>query len=101
MIILINQQTFYHLFYFVFIVSHFILAARANCLLQGSDLLSINSYSEKQYINKILQQRYRSTYAFWIGLNDRDYTNLFRWSDGSPVNIVNWQSSSPNDNSGK
>ena len=28
--------------------------------------------------------------AFWIGLNQLTVANGFIWSDGSPVNFVNW-----------
>lgn len=29
-------------------------------------------------------------YAWWIGLNDRDHSSKYYWTDSSPVNYVGW-----------
>lgn len=39
--------------------------------------------------------------AYWIGFNDRSYEGSFKWSDGTTVNYVHWQSGAPNDNRGE
>ncbi|XP_003726792.1 echinoidin [Strongylocentrotus purpuratus] len=39
--------------------------------------------------------------AYWIGFNDRSYEGSFKWSDGTSVNYVHWQSGAPNDNRGE
>ena len=38
--------------------------------------------------------------AFWIGLNQLTVANRFIWSDGSPVNFVNWNNGEPNNVNG-
>jgi hypothetical protein len=37
---------------------------------------------------------------FWIGLNQLTVSFGFIWSDGSPVNFVNWDKGEPNDSNG-
>lgn len=48
----------------------------------------------------IKMRRLRS-YAFWIGLSDRDYASNYYWSDGSPMRFFGWASGNPRDPSGK
>lgn len=33
---------------------------------------------------------------FWIGLNELTTTTGYVWSDGTPVNFVNWYGGEPN-----
>eukprot|EP00794_Sanderia_malayensis_P003261 gene3261-3742_t len=68
-------------------------AARANCLLENGDLLSVNTLSEYNLIRKEAM-KYRSN-TFWMGLNSRDKRGVFRWSDGSAVSSVRWSSGNP------
>ena len=35
--------------------------------------------------------------AFWIGLHQISVTNGFVWSDGSPLNFINWSGGQPDD----
>ena len=38
---------------------------------------------------------------WWIGLNQlATFTNGFVWSDGSPLNLLNWERGEPNDANG-
>ena len=37
---------------------------------------------------------------FWIGLSALTTTSGFVWSDGTPVNFVNWSPGEPNDANG-
>ncbi|KAJ8255349.1 hypothetical protein GJAV_G00203860 [Gymnothorax javanicus] len=59
--------------------------ARATCLSQGGDLLSITSADELAIVNDgdFPQQ-------MWIGLNQLDMSQGWQWSDGSPLTLVNW-----------
>ena len=72
-----------------------ISAARANCLLDNSDLLSITSYEEYNYVKSMLYPIRLKTYAFWIGLNSRDSKYIYSWSDGSALTTVQWLSGNP------
>ena len=72
-----------------------VLAARANCLLDNGDLVSITSYNEYDFVKKLLTPLKFKAYAFWIGLNSRDSPNIYSWSDGSAVTTVQWLSSYP------
>ena len=38
--------------------------------------------------------------TFWIGLNQLTVANGFVWSDGTPVNFVNWNGGEPNNVNG-
>jgi len=73
-------------------------AARANCLLDNGDLVSITSYNEYSFVKKLLTPLRLKTYAFWIGLNSRDSQNIYRWSDGSALSTIHWLSSNPVNN---
>ncbi|XP_075465385.1 LOW QUALITY PROTEIN: lymphocyte antigen 75 [Ascaphus truei] len=60
--------------------------AYISCQNQGSDLLSISSTAELQYIigNKDLPD------TVWIGLNRLDISSGWQWSDNTPLSFINW-----------
>ena len=70
-----------------------ISAARANCLLENGDLLSITSFEENEYINELFLKNWMK--AFWIGLNSRDSKYVYTWSDGSALTTAQWHSGYP------
>ena len=37
-----------------------------------------------------------SLYSLWIGATDLDVETVFRWTDGSILNWMNWDSGQPN-----
>ncbi|KAM3853748.1 lymphocyte antigen 75 [Vipera latastei] len=63
-------------------------AAYLSCKKQGSDLVSITSPSELNYI----QAKDGIAEIFWIGLNQLDVSGGWQWSDHTPLNFVNWNS---------
>ncbi|XP_048579859.1 uncharacterized protein LOC5521691 isoform X2 [Nematostella vectensis] len=71
--------------------------ARATCLGQGGDLLSIVTNNEKAYIETRVKALDSSAGNMWIGLNDRETSRLFSWSDQSPLAIIRWDAGFPND----
>nr|XP_006816218.1 PREDICTED: uncharacterized protein LOC102809517 [Saccoglossus kowalevskii] len=71
-------------------------AARASCVTMGADLASFHSAEEENYV--ILNSQIENTWdGFWIGLNDRMDETGFEWSDGSPLEHINWNEGEPND----
>uniref|UniRef100_A0A2D4HWA4 Lymphocyte antigen 75 n=1 Tax=Micrurus lemniscatus lemniscatus TaxID=129467 RepID=A0A2D4HWA4_MICLE len=63
-------------------------AAYLSCKKQGSDLVSITSASELNYI----RTKDGVAEIFWIGLNQLDVSGGWQWSDHTPLNFVNWNS---------
>uniref|UniRef100_A0A671L6G0 C-type lectin domain-containing protein n=1 Tax=Sinocyclocheilus anshuiensis TaxID=1608454 RepID=A0A671L6G0_9TELE len=66
--------------------------SRTYCRNKGADLIIINN-SEEQVSDFMLTLNYDS---FWIGLNDRDVEDTWKWVDGSKMTSMFWRSSEPN-----
>ena len=72
-----------------FLLRNFPVEARSHCLEQNADLLSLSDSKVIQHMNSQLTRL--SVYNWWIGMSNRDGT--FLWTDGSPVNYINWHGS--------
>ncbi|KAB5518551.1 hypothetical protein PHYPO_G00167360 [Pangasianodon hypophthalmus] len=61
------------------------------CSERGADLVIINSKEEQEFIGKILCSR-----KAWIGLNDRDRENVWKWVDDTTLTTGYWGRGEPN-----
>ncbi|XP_030630453.1 macrophage mannose receptor 1-like [Chanos chanos] len=74
------------------------LEAKAACLKDDGDLLSILNIEEQDFV--VSQFGFRLTDELWIGLNDRKSQLLFRWSDESDVTFTMWDLKEPSHGAG-
>jgi len=65
--------------------------ARLAAVAQGYDLTSIQDQAEADWLYSTFGE---VSGGFWIGLND--FSGIFEWSDGSPVNYTQWATGEPN-----
>ncbi|XP_049451081.1 CD209 antigen-like protein E isoform X2 [Epinephelus fuscoguttatus] len=67
---------------------------RKDCRGRGADLVAIDSSAEQEFLNKFTQ-----TYA-WIGLTDRVKEGTWKWIDGTPLTLSNWEVNQPDNGGG-
>uniref|UniRef100_A0A671PIT2 C-type lectin domain-containing protein n=1 Tax=Sinocyclocheilus anshuiensis TaxID=1608454 RepID=A0A671PIT2_9TELE len=58
-------------------------SAEQHCQELNSHLVSISSQEEQEFVKS--EFNLISNKIHWIGLNDKDVQNQFRWTDGSPL----------------
>ena len=73
-------------------------AAQEICVNHGGNLASITTLAEQKFISDTVKQYQRLYFRFWIGLNDLDYEGVFKWVDGKPYQLANWNTRSPREN---
>ncbi|KAG2460758.1 MRC2 protein, partial [Polypterus senegalus] len=67
--------------------------ARKNCLTMASDLVSIHTLPELEFIIKNMKQ---GVDELWIGLSDAKQQMNFEWADHTPVLFTYWHPFEPN-----
>jgi hypothetical protein len=68
--------------------------ARAACLMQGYDLVTINDSAEESFLQT--QESARGMRNVWIGYTDQNSEGLWSWSNGSS-SFTNWYPGQPDD----
>ncbi|XP_078183694.1 secretory phospholipase A2 receptor isoform X4 [Callithrix jacchus] len=61
--------------------------AHSSCQMQGGALLSITDETEENFIKEHVSSK---AVEVWIGLNQLDEHAGWQWSDGTPLNYLNW-----------
>uniref|UniRef100_A0A672F699 C-type lectin domain-containing protein n=1 Tax=Salarias fasciatus TaxID=181472 RepID=A0A672F699_SALFA len=71
-------------------------AARADCVLDGGDLVSIASEAENQYVMQAFLSGVvlKGKHEAWMGLR-RQGDGSYKWSDGWPVFFTQWGPGEP------
>ncbi|XP_063744061.1 CD209 antigen-like protein E isoform X1 [Eleginops maclovinus] len=67
---------------------------KQDCRERGADLVVIDSAAEQ-----IFMAGFTKTYV-WIGLSDREEEGTWKWVDGSPLNVTNWDNNQPDNGAG-
>nr|XP_014965713.2 secretory phospholipase A2 receptor isoform X3 [Macaca mulatta] len=61
--------------------------AHSSCQMQGGALLSITDETEENFVREHMSSK---AVEVWIGLNQLDEHAGWQWSDGTPLNYLNW-----------
>ncbi|XP_074513908.1 CD209 antigen-like protein C isoform X3 [Sebastes fasciatus] len=67
---------------------------REDCRNRGAHLVMIGSVKEQTFVAG-LNKRYT-----WIGLNDKDVEGTWKWIDGTPLTLMNWAKTQPDNGGG-
>jgi len=65
--------------------------ARAYCLTQQADLVSVHSEEEENFVKQLVD----GYDTIWLGGMDIKFDGQWRWSDGTPWDYQNWQPGKP------
>lgn len=74
--------------------------ARADCLNQGGDLVSVTDPYEQAFVQGIIQQTPTGT-SLWMGGHDSITESGWQWTDDSPFRYTRWSDGNPGDNDGE
>ncbi|XP_078493515.1 uncharacterized protein LOC100176392 isoform X1 [Ciona intestinalis] len=69
--------------------------ATQRCQSYGAELVSVLDQGEQDFIINTIFFDWGSAEDVWIGLNDFETSNYFKWSDGSTVSYTNWNFNEP------
>ncbi|XP_041858100.1 CD209 antigen-like protein A [Melanotaenia boesemani] len=62
---------------------------REDCRGQGADLVVIDSAEVQTFLSTLTKK------PTWIGLNDKENEGIWKWVDGSPLNLTYWANKQP------
>ncbi|CAB4067338.1 MRC [Lepeophtheirus salmonis] len=61
------------------------------CRDEGSELVSIHNTEQNNILWHILQHLAIKEWFVWMGVNGLNENEEYRWTDGTPMNFVNWK----------
>ncbi|XP_026154124.1 macrophage mannose receptor 1 isoform X2 [Mastacembelus armatus] len=70
--------------------------ARADCVNQGGDLVSITDPIEQAFIQGVIAQS-PTGISLWMGGHDSITEGGWEWTDGSPFRYIHWNAGNPDD----
>ncbi|XP_034561136.1 lactose-binding lectin l-2-like [Notolabrus celidotus] len=71
--------------------------AEIHCVSQGSNLVSIGSMEEQNFVKTLIKNFDPAEGRAWIGLSDTQREGHWMWSDGCPARFFFWTAGEPND----
>ncbi|XP_016520470.1 type-2 ice-structuring protein-like isoform X2 [Poecilia formosa] len=71
-------------------------AAEKHCLTLEANLASVHSQEDNDQLQTLIFTATRKSKEAWIGGSDGQETNIWLWSDGSPMTYTNWCPGQPN-----
>jgi hypothetical protein len=71
--------------------------AMAQCEAMGSQLASVHSDQQNDFLTAFGAQNLGKRSATWIGLYDPQHILNYQWTDGSPMDYANWAPGQPDD----
>ncbi|XP_030005898.1 macrophage mannose receptor 1 [Sphaeramia orbicularis] len=74
--------------------------ARADCVNQGGDLISITDPFEQAFIQGLIQQS-PTGISLWMGGHDSVTEGGWEWTDGSPFRYIRWNAGNPDNYNGE
>uniref|UniRef100_UPI0037E9BB94 LOW QUALITY PROTEIN: C-type lectin mannose-binding isoform-like n=1 Tax=Semicossyphus pulcher TaxID=241346 RepID=UPI0037E9BB94 len=69
--------------------------AELYCVSQRTNLVSIHSLTENNFVQNLIKNFDPTEGYTWIGLSDTQKEGHWMWSDGSAVNFVSWNAAQP------
>lgn len=70
--------------------------ARADCVNQGGDLISITDPFEQAFVQGVIAQS-PTGISLWMGGHDSVTEGGWEWTDGSPFRYIRWNAGNPDD----
>jgi len=74
--------------------------AELHCLSTGSNLVSIHSQEEENFVKHLIKSYDHAEGFTWIGLTDCQKNYAWLWSDGTPFDFECWSRKQPNNYKG-
>ncbi|XP_072020213.1 macrophage mannose receptor 1-like [Amphiura filiformis] len=74
--------------------------ANSYCMDNGGYLASVHADGENDFLTDITLRKY-DYHSHWIGLRTYAANGKYSWSDGTPLDYINWSPGEPNDFNGE
>ena len=72
--------------------------AEKRCVGIGGHLASVHDAEDASAVSELCLAHLGEAGGCWIGLSDKGHEGSFQWSDGSPLDFVDWNPGEPDSN---